>query len=370
LEIIRLDPELETKYRRYYLATDQKRLYLGVILWTISFIGFAYSDFLLYGLRDTFWALLAVRVTYVLFGIATVAVLRNVKLNLTTFDWLVLVWVLVTVMMDVFVGLLRPRDDISVMIDDLLGVFSFYVFVSNRMSLRVLPALLISLANMLMALFYKEGLTGQLVLSFAFSFTITNLVGILFSRHYFDMRRTEFLARREETRVQAELQKLASTDPLTGVYNRRRLIELAGDALYRYRRYGRPFSILVMDLDGFKNVNDTFGHQQGDAVLIEFSRGVLAEKRVTDTLGRMGGDEFALVLPETSPDEARVLAERILQQCGEIHLVNETDSVRVTTSIGISQALPGDTGLDPLFARADTALYRAKQFGRNRYVVV
>jgi diguanylate cyclase (GGDEF)-like protein len=238
------------------------------------------------------------------------------------------------------------------------------------MSLRVLPALLLSLANMILALFYKEGLSPQMVLSFAFSFTITNLVGILFSLHYFDLRRTEFLARREETRVQAELQRLASTDSLTGVYTRRRLLELAGDASYRFRRYGRPFSVMVMDLDGFKRVNDTFGHHQGDAVLVEFAQAVLDEKRETDSLGRMGGDEFCLVLPETTPEAAQVLAERIIKRCESIFLEHEGETVRVTASIGISQALPSDTGLDPLFARADGALYRAKNGGRNRYVTV
>jgi diguanylate cyclase (GGDEF)-like protein len=193
---------------------------------------------------------------------------------------------------------------------------------------------------------------------------------VVFSQHTFAVRRSEFLARREEARTQAELTRLASTDPLTGVFNRRRLLELANDAFFRYRRYQRPFSILVMDLDGFKMVNDTFGHQQGDVILIDFARSVTLEKREADALGRMGGDEFCLVLPETAPGSAVVLAERLLARCGDIRLSDSIHEVHVTVSIGITDARMEDTALDALFSRADTALYQAKHDGRNRYHVV
>jgi diguanylate cyclase (GGDEF)-like protein len=370
LNVTRFDPELESKYRRYYLPADAQRLNLGVILWTISFVGFVYSDYLLYGQQDAFFALLAVRVSYALFGLGMLVALRRVESNPAAFDGLVLAWSLGTVLFALLVGLLRPRGDISVLIDDLLAVFSFYVFISNRMALRVLPAAILSLANLGLTLFYKEGIPGQMILSLAFAFTVTNLVGIVYSRHYFGQRRAEFLARREETRVQSELHRLASTDSLTGVYNRRRLLELAGDAFYRFRRYDRPFSILVMDLDDFKLINDTYGHQQGDAVLVEFVRSVTEEKREGDALGRMGGDEFCLVLPESNKDAAMTLAERLIQRTNELVLDDGRGPMRVTVSIGISQAVDGDTSLDPLYARADAALYRAKNSGRNRYEVV
>jgi diguanylate cyclase (GGDEF)-like protein len=95
-----------------------------------------------------------------------------------------------------------------------------------------------------------------------------------------------------------------------------------------------------------------------------------AQKREGDALGRMGGDEFCLVLPETAPDAAAALAQRILEECGGITVSDSERSVRVTTSIGISQALPADSSLDSLFSRADAALYRSKHRGRNRYEIV
>jgi diguanylate cyclase (GGDEF)-like protein len=358
---------LETAYRRFHLSADTRALVMLICVWTVSFLGFAYSDYLQFGGAPVFWRLLLLRVGYTMFSGVVLARLRRPPLDVQTLDRLTLIWGLATVTLDLAVGGVRPRGDISVMIIDLVGVMSFYVFISNSMAHCTIPAGLLSTANLLSLLFAKADVPGQVIIALVFSYVITNVVGVFSSRDFFSRRRAAFLARREEARVQAELERLAATDPLTGVYNRRRLLELASDAFYRYRRYRRPFSILVMDMDGFKNVNDTFGHQQGDSVLIQFSRSLIVEKREGDALGRMGGDEFCLILPETEPSAAAALAERILARCGVIRLYNGVEEVLVTTSIGITTARPDDQALDVLFARADSALYTAKHQGRNRY---
>lgn len=369
LSTTRFTPDLESAYREYYLRADSLQLFMGVVLWLVSFVGFAYADFLLYGAASQMAALLGVRLLYGACCAVILVMLRKTGLTPERYDALALAWGILTVLAALAVGLLRPSGDLSVLINDLVAVFSFYVFISGSMVRRVLPALLLTGGDLALSAFLKQGVDGQVVLALAFSFTITNLVGVIFSRHYYDIRRAEFLARHEEARARSELVRLASTDPLTGVYNRRRLLELAGEALYRNRRYGRPFSIMVMDLDGFKKVNDTFGHHQGDAVLTQFAAAVTEQKREGDALGRMGGDEFCLLLPETDPQAAAVLAARILEGCGNIELEDTLHHVHVTTSIGISHAQPGDQTLDPIFARADAALYKAKHKGRNRYEI-
>ena len=363
-----LDPELTAEYRRYYLTPDTRQFFLGVILWTIAFVGFSFSDYLISAAAP--YALIGIRGLYGVYSIIIAIAVRRKDVTPAALDMYALIWGVGTVALDLLTMLIRPPWDISMLIYNLLGVISFYVFISGRNRLRVIPAVTLSVANLLLILFYIRGMDGQTTIALAFSFTVTNLVGIITSRHYFDIRKAEFMARREEARVRAELLRLASTDPLTGVYNRRSLLEVTVDELYRFRRYGRPFSILVMDLDGFKTVNDTFGHHQGDLVLIDFTKAIVAEKREVDSLGRMGGDEFCLVLPETTPESAVKLAERILQRCGALELPAEQGAVRVTTSIGIAQALEGDSNPDALFARADLALYQAKNGGRNRYAVV
>jgi diguanylate cyclase (GGDEF)-like protein len=365
----RFASELETAYRQYYLKADSLQLFLGVVLWMVSFVGFAFADYLLFGRSQGFWPLLGLRLAYGAGCAWILTALRGQGLTPARYDAIALGWGIVTVAVNLGIGLLRPRGDLSLLIIALVAVFSFYVFISGSMLRRVIPALLMTVVALAFSTFIKAIEGGQVMLALAFSLTITNLVGVIFSRHYYDIRRAEFLARQEEAQARAELLRLASTDPLTGVYNRRRLLELAGEALYRQRRYGRPFSIIVMDLDGFKTVNDTFGHHQGDAVLVQFAAAITEQKREGDALGRMGGDEFCLLLPETDPQAAAVLAARILEKCGNIHLEDTLHNVHVTTSIGISHAQAGDASLDPVFARADAALYKAKNKGRNRYEI-
>ncbi len=363
----RFAPEFEAEYRKYYLSADTLQLFLGIVLWMVAFVGFFYSDFLLYGASNALMPLLLVRLAYGACCAVFLVLLRRTSITPQRYDPIALGWGLLTVAANLGVGLLRPRDDLSVLILDLVGVFSFYVFISGSMLRRVLPALLMTFIDLVLILFYKQDIAAQVCLALTFSFTITNLVGVIFSRSFYDIRRAEFLARHEEARVQAELTRLATTDPLTGVFNRRRLLELADQAFYRHRRYERPFSIMLMDLDEFKKVNDTFGHMQGDAALVAFTRVVMDEKREGDAFGRMGGAEFALLLPEPALPAAAVLAGRILARCASLVLGEGAQQMRVATSIGISQAQADDQTLDSIFTRADQALYQAKHKGRSRF---
>jgi diguanylate cyclase (GGDEF)-like protein len=290
--------------------------------------------------------------------------------NYEGFDRLVLVWALCSVVWNIIISLAQPQNYISSIILSLVGIFGFYVFIPNPFYIRVIPPLAYSIYVFLSILVWNQGINPAQIEAITLSIFITNLVGIMFSARMSASRRHEFIARRNEDKIRVELQRLASTDPLTGVLNRRRLLELAAEAFYRFRRYKRPFTIMVMDLDGFKNINDTLGHQQGDSVLVQFAESANREKREADALGRMGGDEFCLVLPETLPRSASVLANRIIKKCEEIRPGGGALVVNVTVSIGISQIREEDGTLDTLFARADAALYIAKQSGRNRLEIV
>lgn len=164
----------------------------------------------------------------------------------------------------------------------------------------------------------------------------------------------------------AELERLASFDGLTGLYNRRRFEEAANAEIDRARRYGRPFSLLLIDLDHFKQVNDTRGHNAGDAALRQAARILGEAVRTTDLVARYGGEELAVLLPETDAEEARQVAERIRLAIGGTPISYENESFVITASLGGAQYSPDDDGLARLVGRADAALYRAKQGGRNR----
>ncbi|MBP2291468.1 GGDEF domain-containing response regulator [Azospirillum rugosum] len=172
----------------------------------------------------------------------------------------------------------------------------------------------------------------------------------------------------ERKRVEAELRRMATTDPLTGLWNRRRFLELAEGELSRLRRYARPVSVLMLDIDHFKAINDTHGHAAGDEALCRLADRCRAELRETDHLGRLGGEEFAIVLPETGLGEAVEVAERLRLSLSDMPVRLGDTTLHMTVSIGVAACRDGDASIDRALGRADRALYAAKGGGRNRVV--
>lgn len=164
-----------------------------------------------------------------------------------------------------------------------------------------------------------------------------------------------------------QLRRLAQTDPLTGLSNRRHFFEQAAQELRRVARYGRPLAVVMLDIDHFKAVNDNCGHEAGDAVLRDVARCLRSALRESDLLGRVGGEEFAALLPETHEAEALVLAERLRTAVSAAPLGS---GLSVTISAGVTGIRgSGAEDLDSALRRADAALYRAKAAGRNQVVL-
>jgi diguanylate cyclase (GGDEF)-like protein len=161
----------------------------------------------------------------------------------------------------------------------------------------------------------------------------------------------------------AELRRISFHDKLTGLFNRHKFMEDAEREVERYGRYGRSLSVIMMDIDHFKNVNDTFGHSVGDKVLQDLSRIVSVSLREMDMLARWGGEEFIVMLPETNIDGARDAAEKI-RSVVEGHTFPVVGGI--TVSLGISEVKTGEIDIEQAVNRADDALYRAKNAGRNR----
>ena len=172
----------------------------------------------------------------------------------------------------------------------------------------------------------------------------------------------------ERERLFREVERLSTTDPLTGLSNRRHFDGAAKLEVMRARRYGRPLSAVMMDLDHFKRVNDTFGHTVGDRVLVAVSGLCLGLARKMDLKARLGGEEFCLLLPETPVESASVLAERLRADIEAMPLEADGQAFRITASLGIAGYAAGDE-LEAVLERADGALYAAKESGRNRVVL-
>ena len=169
-------------------------------------------------------------------------------------------------------------------------------------------------------------------------------------------------------RVRQEFEHLARHDELTQLYNRRAILELVEQEHERFLRLGQPYALLLLDLDHFKRINDTFGHQTGDRTLYRMGSEVQQALRAVDRLGRYGGEEFLALLPASDLASARVLAERLRAHVQ--NLAPGPDNIPACTlSIGVATVQPTDTQWDTVLTRSDQALYQAKAAGRNRVEV-
>ena len=171
----------------------------------------------------------------------------------------------------------------------------------------------------------------------------------------------------DNARLHDIVQRQAITDDLTGLVNRRRFIEALDAEVERARRFASPLAIVLSDLDNFKQVNDEFGHHGGDVVLRAFADLIRSHVRDVDVSGRIGGEEFAILLPDTDRAGAALVAERMRRSLNSVAIAIDEASLKVAASFGVAELAAGQTG-DDLLRSADAALYRAKDEGKNRVV--
>jgi len=173
------------------------------------------------------------------------------------------------------------------------------------------------------------------------------------------------LERSEAARRSAFLYELATTDEMTGLLNRRHFMASAEMEWERWQRYQRVMSLLVLDIDHFKSVNDQHGHDVGDRVIVAVARSCQDAVRKSDIAGRLGGEEFGILLLETGPADALLFAERLREVISKEVVVSSLGNISSTVSVGVS-ASPSAASVAELFKQADLALYQAKESGRNR----
>ncbi|MEW8505060.1 MAG: sensor domain-containing diguanylate cyclase [Candidatus Thiodiazotropha sp.] len=186
-------------------------------------------------------------------------------------------------------------------------------------------------------------------------FLVTGLISLVFAKHANQKRLASI-----------RLVQYATKDELTGLSNRRELKKVAETEFKRAYRFKRDYSILMIDLDNFKSINDVYGHSVGDDVLKHNATICLNSTRSEDLLARYGGEEFVMLLPETDKTGARQLAERICREVREQPYDSDRGPIAVTVSIGVSEIDPGDINYSDILERADSALYQAKRGGRDR----
>lgn len=210
---------------------------------------------------------------------------------------------------------------------------------------------------------------STVVLSNQFFLLATIIITVASQHHRRRLERREFDAQITQQHLLAEVQTMATTDWLTSLYNRRHFFRLGEEEIERARRFGSPISVVMIDIDHFKAINDTHGHSVGDEVLCAIAKRIASGLRRSDIAGRYGGEEFAVVLPETEANSATaIVGERLREAVGARPIDTAAGPLQVTISVGVAGvALARETLIEAL-TRADTGLYAAKRAGRNRVV--
>ena len=353
---------LEQDYRRHYLKADASQATfilaatIGALLLT-NLVDLGSAGFT----RDTVRRLWVIGTGGVV-TIIIIPLLRRVQ-RAAVLDLLVFVWSLAAALVVVYFR----STHAPIVSEATVAVLALgcYTVVPNRLLFRVIPAFLLTAGDASLLFRRPEGGTsaGYAVI---FAYGFIHLVGIWSSSTLHRFRRRQFEALAGEQSARSEMQRLVRTDSLTGLISRAHFIERAEQELGRYRRYNTPFATLIVDLDHFKAVNDTYGHSAGDEVLRRFADLLQRHSRGNDLVGRLGGEEFGLLLPETRLVDAREVAARIVADCRELEVAVESHRLRFTVSVGVTEADPLDGGFSDVLRRADAALYAAKQQGRDR----
>jgi diguanylate cyclase (GGDEF)-like protein len=357
--------DLEPAYRQRFLRADVDQAILGMTMITAPLVFFAFSDYLLLGAGPTLVTLTLVRLALLSLTLAVIWRLRGTH-DVPGFDRVVAVWAVTGIVSAYAMNAIRPPTHTMILGIQALALLAMHLVIPSRLSTRLIMAICVITLTAAMQISGRREADLITATQIWATVILTNIMGLTLSSRHHSLRRQQFLARLELERARDELQVIATTDALTGLLTRRSFLELAEQDLAQARRYDRPLSLLAIDLDHFKQVNDRHGHAAGDIVLIAVAQVLRDQTRQHDRVGRIGGEELAVVLPETGLEAARQLAQRIRAHVSALRPEADGFEISVTASLGVAEARADDSSILELLKRADRALYRAKEQGRNR----
>jgi diguanylate cyclase (GGDEF)-like protein len=357
--------ELEGDYRAANLEIDKAQSSLYMLIASASIFGMLVVD--LPFIRDNppvFWHALTYRLGFVLFTLPFLYGLNKTNL-VRIFDRVAIGWIVAIMAFLAIYNLSHPTTYLN-SIFDIITVFALYVLSPLRFKQNLVLAISFSMATILINYFLKSNVSMVNLNLATAAQVIVHALGIGAGLQIQSYRRRSFKAFIEERDAREMVAYLANIDPLTKSLTRRHFFNIAESEFKRFTRYHRRFSVLVVDADLFKKINDSYGHHAGDIVLRSLSLVTMEQKRIQDTYGRLGGEEFGLVLPETSLEQAKVVAERIRSVWENTPSNVDGTLIHSTVSIGAAEAQEGDQSFEDVLRRADLMMYKAKQQGRNR----
>jgi diguanylate cyclase (GGDEF)-like protein len=348
------------KYRAHYLAADIAQCRVALLVLIAPIAPYLYLDYVLLGTSQTFYALLAVRGAFVAYTLWVLRRLRSVA-QPRELDLHVTLWAFVGAAMVIYANLTRPTDYFGHYIVDVWIVLTFYAALPLPTLLKQAPGFAFVAASIALLFVHKVEWTLLDSANAMLMLLLSLGTGTVVSARIHDYRRNTLQAR-------LEAEHRANTDVLTGLANRRAFMQAAAIECERHERRAEPLSLILFDLDRFKEINDTHGHEAGDAVLAECAGRLTRVLRGYDLCARIGGEEFCVVMPDTPLETAVATAERIRQTLAVAPVHYSGARISMSASFGVAQWLLGDRSIEAALARADTALYQAKRAGRDRVV--
>ena len=366
----RLGGELEKGYRLYSLRDDGRQATVGILLLAAVVALTVPNDFTFTVQPAVLSFLMILRVIFIIYSVALIVYVRR-KIDPESYDHSIFIWGLFGVALNILIIFTRPAIYTGHALADLVILVVIYLGVPFRLLYRVTLALLFTAGCLVYLAVNAQQLTLPWIRVEISSLVFINIVGLIISHHLYSYRRKQYATQVEEEKVKEELKQIATRDSLTGIVNHKAFFEQGERELRRFVRYGKPFSLMEIDIDDFKNINDSYGHTEGDNVLLKLVSLVASHVRQSDVFGRTGGDEFCLLLIETHTAEAMEIAERIRAACSECRLNADTGvPMHFTVSVGLVESSKNDTNIGHIYSRADAAMYRAKSEGRNRVCAI
>jgi diguanylate cyclase (GGDEF)-like protein len=281
------------------------------------------------------------------------------------YDRLIFAWILLTILFLFLFNFTSPATFLNTPFDTIVP-FAIYVFSPLKMAYNITLALVFSAGTIFVDYFYKLGMDALTWNTVIAAQLVGHALGLVAGLQLQSYRRKSFKAYIQERDAKEMVAYMANIDPLTKSLTRRHFFSIAESEFLRFLRYRRELSMLVLDADHFKLINDTYGHYVGDLVLRNLSLVTMEQKRTQDTFGRLGGEEFGLLLPETNLEQAKVVAARIQKAWQQTPCIVDGKLIHSTVSIGVAQANPADKSFEDVLRRADRMMYKAKEAGRNK----
>lgn len=369
---------LEWRYRRDVRETTAKQLRTSLLAGAALFLAFGFSDYTLLGSGPRLALLLGLRTALVLLAVGVVIAVR-VRPQLADRAWPVNTVVAVAMAIVIVLVPIRPETLNTQIPAVMVAVIAIYLFIPNRVPWMFVQSQFLGV-GFVAALLVWAPEHVRLVPTVVLLLVLANTVGLLTAMRLARLRREQFGLLREERlanarltreiaerqRLQERFERLAREDELTGLCSRRRFFELAAEVLRDRRRGDGDTAVCMIDVDHFKSINDRYGHAAGDAALVALATRCAGVLREPDIIGRLGGEEFVALLPQTDVDGARDVAERLREAIAAAPVASPAGPLWLTATVGVALVEPGEHDIDPALNRADAALYEGKAAGRDR----